>query len=66
MTTAEREIGRDLKEKLCHIEFECDTKLKSTAESSDKNQTHMFLDGRMIIITVGAERFRCASVFPAM
>ena len=63
-TTAEREIGRDVKEKLCYIAFDYDTELKPTAESSDKNQTHMLSDGN--IITVGAESFRCASVFPAM
>ena len=49
-TTAEREIGRDVKEKLCYVAFDYDTELKSTAERSDKNQTR---------IIVGAERFRC-------
>ena len=63
-TTAEREIGRDVKEKLCHITFDFDSELKSTAESSDKNQTYMLLDGNTI--TVGAERFRCTSVVPAL
>ena len=61
-TTAEREIGRDVKEKLCHIAFDYDTDLKSTAERSD-DQIHMLSDGN--IITVRAERFRCESVFPA-
>ena len=60
-TNAEREIGRDLKEKLCYVAFDYDTELKLTAESSDKNQTHMLSDGN--IIAVGAEHFRCASVF---
>ena len=62
-TTEEREIGRDAKEKLCYIALDYDTELKSIAESSDKKQIHMLSDGN--IITVGAERFRCASVFPA-
>jgi len=61
-TTAEREIGRDVKEKFCYIAFDYDTELKSTAERSD-NQIHMLSDGN--IITVGAERFRRESVFPA-
>ena len=63
MRLAESEVGRDVKEKLCYIAFDYDTELKLTAESSDKNQTHMLSDGN--IITVGAERFPCTSVFPA-
>ena len=59
MTTGEREIGRDVKEKLCYI-LEYDRELSSTAESFDKKQTHMLSDGN--IITVGAERFRCESI----
>ena len=51
------------KEKLWYIAFVYDTELKLTAESSDKNQTYMLSDGN--IITVGAERFRCTSFFPA-
>ena len=62
-TTEEREICRGVKEKLCYIAFDYDTELKSIAESSDKKQTHMLSDGN--IITVGAKRFRCTSVFPA-
>ena len=34
-TTAERKIGRDVKEKPCYIAFVYDTELKLTAESSD-------------------------------
>ena len=60
-TTEEREIGRSVKENFCYFAF--DTELKSTAESSDKKQTHMLSDGN--IVNVGAERFRCTSVFPA-
>ena len=55
-TTAEWEIGRDVKEKLCYIAFDYNTELKSTTESSDKNQTYMLSDGN--ISTVGAESFR--------
>ena len=63
-TTTEREIGLDVKDKLCHITFDFDTELKSTAESSDKNHTHMLSDGNTTI--VDAERFRCTSVVPAL
>ena len=62
-TTEEREMGPYVKEKLCYIALDYDTELKSTSESSDKKQTHMLSDGN--IIPVGAERFRCTSVFPA-
>ena len=61
-TTAEKEIGRDVKEELRHIALDYDTELKSTEERSD-HQTHMLSDGN--IITVGAERFRCESIFQA-
>merc|ERR1712122_392962 len=46
--------------KLCYIALDYDTELKSTAESSDKEKTYELPDGN--IITVGAERFRCAEV----
>ena len=49
-TTAEREIVRDVKEKLCYIALDNDTELKSTAESSDKKQTHMISDGNIITV----------------
>jgi len=61
--TSRREFGRGVKEKLCFIAFDYDAVLKSTAESSDKKQTHMLSDGN--VFTVSAERFRCTSVFPA-
>ena len=61
-TTAERGIGRDVKEKLCHKSLDYDTELKATAESSDKNQTCKLPDRN--IISLGAERFRCTSVLP--
>ena len=63
-TTEEREIGRDVKEKLCYIALDNDTELQSTAESSDKKQTHMLTDEN--IIPVGAGRFRCARVFQSV
>ena len=55
------EIGRDVQAKLCYIALDCDTEFKSTSERSD-NQIHMLSDGN---ITVGAERFRCESIFQA-
>ena len=60
-TTAERDVGRDVKEKLCYITFDFDTELKSTGESSDKKQTFEHPEGN--ILTVGVKRFHCVKVF---
>ena len=57
--TAEREIVRDVIEKLCYIGLDYDTELKSTAEI-DKEKTNVLPDEN--ITAVGAERFRCVEV----
>ena len=56
-TSAEREIVRVIKEKLCYVTLDYELEMKSSAESSNIEKTFELPDGN--VISVGSERFRC-------
>jgi actin-related protein len=56
-SSAEREIVKDIKEKLCYVSLDYEGELKESSKSASIEAQYEMPDGE--VITIGNERFRC-------
>jgi len=56
-SSSEKEIVRDIKEKLCYVALDYEEELKKADESSEFEKEFEMPDGQ--VIKIGAERFKC-------
>jgi actin len=55
--SSEREVVRDMKEKLSYVALDFDAELRKAATSNDLNRPYFLPDGNQVVL--GSERFRC-------